>query len=398
MTFLVAAVRSVVPSTIQAACEAMRETRERGESVVFVGGGTQLDLGYPPEGARVVVRTERLDRLVDYAPADMTVTAEAGITLARLQQELLPHRQRLALDPPKPETATIGGLIATNAFGPRRTRYGSLRDLIVGVGVVRADGALVRGGGSVVKNVAGFDVPKLMVGSLGTLGLVATATFRLHPLPEAQRWLVVNGCGADDVRALCRAIVEAQLEPAAVVAVGEGGAFATHVLFEGFGAGVDEQSTLFEERAAHAGHVARTHDADDAEAYQRTHDSARAGGDLRVKVTFLPARFHTIEREALAPLASALAGDASAVYPTIGVAFCSGTCLDSAAVAAALLAARSIVESDGGSLVLEAAPDSVREQVDVFGALPASFPIMRRLKERFDPERRCNRGRFVGRL
>jgi glycolate oxidase FAD binding subunit len=385
-------------TTVDEACEAMRETRDRDQAVVFVGGGTQLELGYPPERADVVLRTERLDRIVDYAPADLTLTAMAGMTLATLQRELLPHRQRLALDPPRPETATIGGLIATNAFGPRRARYGGVRDLIVGVGVVRADGTLVRGGGKVVKNVAGFDVPKLMVGSLGTLGLVVTATFRLHPLPESERWLVVRGCGAQDVREVCRAIVAAQLEPAAVVALSGGGVFSMHVLFEGFAAGVDEQATLLETLAAKSGRTARTHDGDDAESYARTHDAARTGGDLRVKATFLPSHFPLIERDALAPLAAVLSGDASAVYPTIGAAFCSGTCGDTDALVAALASARALVESDGGSLVLEAAPESVRERFDVFGALPASFPIMRRLKENFDPARRCNRGRFVGRL
>jgi glycolate oxidase FAD binding subunit len=393
-----ASTRTVVPSTIEDACEAMRETRDRGEAVAFVGGGTQLDLGYPPERVDIVLRTEQLSRVLEYAPADMTVTVEAGITLARLQGELEPHRQRLALDSPNAQTATIGGLIATNAFGARRARYGSLRDLIVGIGVVRADGALVRGGGKVVKNVAGFDVPKLMVGSLGTLGLIATATFRLHPLPEAQRWLVVNGCGAEDVRGFARAIVEAQLEPAAVVAVGEGGAYATHVLFEGFGAGVEEQAALFAARAQQTGHEARAHDADDEEAYERLHGAARASGDVRVKMTFLPAQISAVARDALAPVAAALAGDACAIYPTIGVAFCSGACGDADVVAAALGAARAVVEDVGGSLTVEAAPEAVRERVDIFGAPPPSFRIMRNLKERFDPERRCNRGRFVGRL
>ena len=126
--------------------------------------------------------TERLERIVEHAPLDQIVIVEAGVRLASLQDALARSGQMLALDPPWAGRATIGGLVATNAFGPRRTRYGSIRDLIIGISIVRADGTEARGGGKVVKNVAGFDVPKLMVGSLGTLGLIATVNFRLHPL------------------------------------------------------------------------------------------------------------------------------------------------------------------------------------------------------------------------
>jgi glycolate oxidase FAD binding subunit len=398
MTPPIAAAPTVAPETVSDACHELRAAQARGDALAFVGGGTELGLGYPAERVDAVVSTRRMSRIVEYAPADLIVTVEAGRTLAALQAELAVHRQRLALDPPLADRATIGGLIATNAFGPRRARYGAIRDLIVGIAVVGADGALVRGGGKVVKNVAGFDIPKLMVGSLGTLGLIATATFRLHPHAEAERTLCVPECGALAVRALVRAAVDAQLEPASVVALRDRGRYETHVLFEGFGAGVEEQASQLSLAAQRCGLSVLVVDDDGAASFAQAHDAARTAGDVRVKATFLPTRLAEVERDVLAPLAAALAGVACVVYPALGVAFCSGTAGDAEAAASALSQARAAVERGVGTLVVSDAPDAVRQRVDVFGAPPPSLPIMRRIKERFDPQRRLNRGRFVGRL
>src|SRR5262249_7892182 len=158
-----------------------------------VGGGTDLGLGAPPARLDAVLATSGLDRVVEHAPSDQIVVVEAGRTLGQLQSVLAEHGQRLALDPAMPGKKTIGGIVAADAFGPRRARFGSVRDLIIGVSFVRADGAAARGGGKVVKNVAGFDLPKLFVGSLGTLGLITTATFRLHPLPEEEVSVLLPG-------------------------------------------------------------------------------------------------------------------------------------------------------------------------------------------------------------
>ena len=177
--------REVRPRSLAEATEAMQEAARASSRVLFVGGGTELGIGPVPSGLDLLFRTDGLDKVVELAPLDQIVVVEAGVTVAALQRLLGAQGQMLALDPPWPERATVGGVVATNAFGARRTRYGSVRDLIIGISIVRADGTSARGGGKVVKNVAGFDVPKLMVGSLGTLGLIATVTFRLHPKPES---------------------------------------------------------------------------------------------------------------------------------------------------------------------------------------------------------------------
>src|SRR5437867_6320775 len=149
-----------------------------GLAVIPRGGGTKLDWGRPPRRADVVLSTARLARVLEHAWADMTATVEAGCTLARLQQTLAEHGQRLACDALWPERATIGGVLAANDNGPLRARFGALRDLIIGVTLVLADGTVAKSGGKVVKNVAGYDLPKLATGSFGTLAVITQAVFR----------------------------------------------------------------------------------------------------------------------------------------------------------------------------------------------------------------------------
>ncbi len=384
------------PASVSDASEALRECAAEGRSVVFLGGGTEIGLGAPPEALGAVVRTRLLSRVVEYAPADQIVTVEAGVTLAALQEVLRGERQRLAIDAPLPERATLGGLIAANGFGPLRTRYGTTRDLIVGVTLVRADGVVARGGGKVVKNVAGFDVPRLMVGSLGTLGLIATATFRLHPLPDVVETVLITHLDAAGVRRLVARIREAQLEPAAIAALGLG-PFDLGVRFEGFEAAVASQRERLLGLARAPGAECRRLDAGDEHAFWERHDAVRSGGTLRLKVTAPASQFETVAAEVAGPLAAAVDGAGFVGYPTLGIGFFSGAPRDDGA-AAVVGAARTAVERLGGALVLHAAPPELRARVDVWGAPPPAVDLMRNLKQRLDPGRRLGPGRFVGGL
>ncbi|HZD69103.1 MAG TPA: FAD-binding oxidoreductase, partial [Actinomycetes bacterium] len=174
----------VTPATVEEARDALREATARGRRVVCRGGGSKLGWGSPPAGAEVVLDTTALDRVLEHAEGDLIVRAEAGVRLDALQEALSKARQFLALDPPEPG-ATVGGIVASGASGPRRLRYGTARDLLIGITVVLSDGTTAHGGGKVVKNVAGYDLGKLFTGSFGTLGLIAEVTFRLHPSPDA---------------------------------------------------------------------------------------------------------------------------------------------------------------------------------------------------------------------
>ncbi len=387
------------PASIEEAAAVVAETSRDGKSLLFAGGGTDLEVGGAPEALDVLLSTRRLDRVAEHAPSDQIAVVEAGVPLAVLAQVLAARGQRLALDPPLPERATVGGVIAANAFGPRRARYGTARDLLIGVTLVRADGRLARGGGKVVKNVAGFDMPRLMTGSLGTLGLIATATFRLHPLPEASATLSVAGLAPGMLRALLGRIRDAQLEPDSVVAFRTGGGrFDLAVRFEGFRPSVAAQRDRLARLCGEASLGIEALDEAAARALWERHDEARRAGTVRVKVAALPSALDSVERGVFAPLADAL-GDAACVwYPTLGIGFAGGSPRDAASVAAAAAAlpsARRTLAESGGSLVLLAAPEAVRTAVDPWGDAPSAVSLMRAVKLRLDPGRRLAPGRFV---
>ncbi len=387
------------PSTVDEAAEVVGDSARGGRALVFVGGGTDLALGGAPERMDAIVRTARLDRILEHAPSDQIVMVEAGMTFARLQAALAPHGQRLALDPPEEERKTIGGIIAANAYGPRRARFGSVRDLLIGISFVRADGTAARGGGKVVKNVAGFDLPKLMVGSLGTLGLITTATFRLHPRPEEEVTLLLPGRTAAGVRALVAAMREAQLEPASVVALWNSGRFDVAVSFEGFRAGVAEQrEKLARLVVPGSGSPCEVLDAPAAAAFRSRHDEIRTAASLRAKIAALRTHIEPIAADLLPPLLGSLANPGFVWYATLGLGFLGGTpeAGDGDATVRALHAARERLAALGGTLTLEASPAEIRARIGVWGPAPVALPLMKAVKERLDPDRRLAPGRFVG--
>ena len=173
------------PETVDALRGVVIERVAQGHAIYPQGGGTALDYGGVPREPGVAIDTRALSRVIDYPAADMTITVEAGITLAALRAVLAEKGQRLLIDAPQPDRATLGGIFATNTSGPRRFGAGRPRDQILGVSFVTADGALVKGGGRVVKNVAGYDFPRLLTGSLGTLGIIVQMTLKVRPIPEA---------------------------------------------------------------------------------------------------------------------------------------------------------------------------------------------------------------------
>src|SRR3954464_14425830 len=188
------------------------------------GGGTRISLGFPPRAADLVVQTAKLNEIVEYEPADLTVTVQAGMRMAELQARLRAEGQMLALDPAAADRATIGGLIAANASGPLRLLYGTARDLVIGTRVVNADGVISKAGGRVVKNVAGYDLNKLYVGSLGTVGVIVELSFKLHPLPQAQGLLLASFGSAEDAAGTIAALMRSPLGPGAIEVLDAGAA------------------------------------------------------------------------------------------------------------------------------------------------------------------------------
>jgi glycolate oxidase FAD binding subunit len=368
----------LVPADRTELASIVRDLYAAGKAFAFVGGGTELDLGNAPRALDTVVRTTALNRALDYSPEDQTITVEAGMRVAALDALLAQHDQLLPLDVADRQNATVGGAIATNAFGPRRHRYGSIKDLIVGVEIVRPDGVIAHAGGKVVKNVAGFDLTKLMVGSLGTLAGIVSATFRVFPKPARTRAALVQ---ARPDSALFAALMDdASLEPMAVVHYPAlGGVVLT---FAGLDASVDGQIAHVSALAARHAAASEPLDGPALERCLAFESAVRSGGEWR-----WTARTNAARARSAAEPAVALALEVA--YPTLGVTLGSA---DDAAPMEELIASR------GTSIVFRAMPPRARGRVDAWGEPPPSFPLMRALKANFDPKGLCNPGRFVGGL
>src|SRR5437764_9766087 len=190
------------PTTIDELADVLRDAYAAGRRVGVIGAGSKRGWTPPGDAVEMTVATTALDAVVEHAVDDLVVTVQPGVRLGELQQQLAQHRQWLALDPPEPD-ATVGGVVAAAASGPRRLRFGTPRDLVLGVTVVLADGTVARAGGKVVKNVAGYDLGRLFAGSFGTLGVIASVTLRLHPSLVARR---VVSTAADDPGEAARAV------------------------------------------------------------------------------------------------------------------------------------------------------------------------------------------------
>jgi len=376
---------AVTPSGIGELAGVVRELYADGKPFAFVGGGTELELGNAPLALDTVVATTACNRVIDYAPEDQTITVEAGMTVAAVCAALAEHHQFLALDVPDPERTTIGGAIATNAYGRRRLRFGSIKDNIVGIAIVRPDGVTARGGGKVVKNVAGFDIPKLMVGALGTLGAVVSATFRVHPCSEYSAAVALRKLTAGDVLRVCAEVVNAALVPTSIVAFDNGGErYDCVVAFDGFRGGVDEQvrsTTDIAERLHFGASQPSPAELDLLEARER---SARCEAPWRVQLGAAPTKLAQFLTQ------NDVSGIGRIYYPAIGSAILTGNDMSAATIE------RWRNDLNAGTVVVAAMPLDARGTVDAWGAPPPSWPIMRQLKTNFDPKGLCNPGRFVG--
>src|SRR3989449_176380 len=240
----------LIPSNESELAQALRLVSEAGLAVVPRGGGTKLCWGNPPARADVVFSTARLNEITEHAWADLTVSVGAGCTIQTLQETLAQHGQRLALDPLWPAKATVGGVLSANDSGALRLRFGALRDLVIGVTLALPDGTLASSGGKVVKNVAGYDLPKLATGAFGTLGIITRAVFRLHPLPRNTRSFSIGTKGAEGAQGIIHAIQNSNLAHTALQARFENEAAPiVDILFEGTEVGLDAQEAHLKELA-----------------------------------------------------------------------------------------------------------------------------------------------------
>jgi glycolate oxidase FAD binding subunit len=354
-------------------------------AVVVWGGGTQMRLGAPPRRYDVAFSTERMARLLEYEPADLTCRVGAGMRLVDLQAVLRAQGQRLPLDPPHPERATVGGMVAANTNGLSRGRYGTVRDWVIGIAVAYPSGKVARAGGKVVKNVAGYDLMKLHIGALGTLGVVAEVNFKVQARPEVEASLLAHFAAPAPAFEVGLKLAHEYLAPAAAIVLDRPRPWTLALKLDGYArevAAAKDQAVRFVREAGGA--------VEEAEITAAFWDSARDWS--------APADDSVLLR-AIAPLTSsplllaAVPPDASVVaQPASGVV---DVRLPAPSAAQALSRLR-VAAGTEGQVVVMAAPAAVKEALDIWGPPPPGFPIMKALKDALDPNGVLNPGRFVG--
>jgi glycolate oxidase FAD binding subunit len=383
----------IEPATEQELAKVLKLANEASLKVIPRGGGTKLAWGNPPQRADIVLSTARLNAVLEHAWSDLTITVEAGCTMKQLRETLAEHGQRLALDPLWPSRATVGGVLSTNDSGALRLRFGSLRDLIIGVTLALPDGTLAKSGGKVVKNVAGYDLPKLATGALGTLGVITQATFRLHPMPKEARTI---SCLARDVREAQRLILTIQnsklAHSALQVRFVESMQPQIDTLFEATQAGLTAQVEQLKSILAASAVI----DPGPAvwNARQELYSAAKdnESGSALAKISVLPTQIAGAFETLAAITANQARCNAVMQATGIGSIYLEAT---PAALAGVLKTLRNKLEGMGGSVIIAHHPYAM-PALDVWGDPGDAFPLMRAVKQQFDPKSTLNPGRFVG--
>lgn len=388
------------PATVAEAQDIVR--RSAGKAIVPWGGGTRQALGFPPSRYDLALSTARLTELVDYVPENLTVTCGAGLTVAALQTILAVQRQWLPLDVARPDRQTLGGIVAARAGSLRRLSAGSVRDLLLGVTVVNTAGERVQGGGRVVKNVSGYDLPKLYCGSLGTLGLIAEVTFRVAPLPPASATALLPLDTNHNSEDVLDALLGSDLSPAflfllspeaaqAVVPDAEDAQYVA-VGFDG-----DPEAVTWQIETLGAGQL----DDDTAQTVRaRLRDFALNDAPLTAAFHILSSQVGAFSRMVewtarRAGFTAAVASDAALGLMTAHFA----PAREDADWRVFYIDLKDKADRCGGSFILERMPDILRaDAVPVWSPLLPDFGLMASLKAALDPAKLWNPGRFVGGL
>jgi glycolate oxidase FAD binding subunit len=387
------------PASVEEASRVLAAASRAGKKVVVVGSGSKLGLGNPPERLDLLVSTRRLHRVLEHAAGDLVVKVEAGARLSELQAALAPSGQWLALDPPEPG-ATVGGVVAANASGPRRLRYGTVRDLIIGITVVLADGTVAHAGGKVVKNVAGYDLSKLFCGSLGTLGLIAEATFRLHPRPAAAAAVALQVERFEQAGEAVRRLLRSTLVPSALELTWYDRPGLLTVVIEGIRPGVEAQATAAAELLGEVGETEVLGPSGTEAALSQLGATPWEKEEVGIKVAVPPAELPGAFAD-LGPGfrwgSGRLAAHAGTGVLKVGLTGPDPANADQLEAFAGFLAeARARLAVRQGSLVVAEAPPALKRAVDVWGPPGDAVELMRRVKRQFDPDRQMSPGRFVG--
>jgi glycolate oxidase FAD binding subunit len=412
----------VAPGDIDQVAAVLALAHREALAVVPWGGGTAMAMGQPPERLDIVLSLARLNRVLEHEPADLTASVQAGITMADLQHQLGSRGQWWPIDPPLLTSATLGGVLATNASGPKRLLYGTARDMLIGIKVVHADGAISKAGGKVTKNVTGYDMMKLYIGSLGTLAIIAEATLKLRPLPPSQQLAWSIFASREAAAAATQQLLAGGLLPNATEVVnpsvtaglrqmcagpeGEEG-WSLIVGIDGAEPAVARQCREIEALSRAGGATAWWTGADDGSLWQtlqrrfrpegaeRTERVVVRIGTVRTQVGAILGKFTELGSRLNAPPDLCARFGNGLVYGSFPL---DGDVVPPVDLTQALTALREELTPTRGYLVVESAPPSFKTGFDCWGDVGPQAEVMVDLKRAFDPRRVLNPGRFVHHL
>lgn len=372
------------------------------------GQGSKLHWGGLGKNIDLVVSTARLNRLIEHASGDLTVTAEAGLTLAALQASLAAAGQFLAIDPAYADRSSLGGIVATGDTGALRQRYGGIRDMLIGVSFVRSDGKLTKAGGRVVKNVAGYDLMKLITGSYGTLGILTQLTFRIYPLPAASATVVLTGEAAA-IEKVTAVLLASALTPTAIelvsadwmkrLGLGHASDLGLIVRFQSMAVSVDQQVSQINALGHQAGLKTQTLSETDEAALWRQLPEQIETSPLAAAITCKIGIVASQAVSYLQQLEQVVPGQGirlARIHAGSGLGEVQLLLESETSIVAGLVTMRQFCQMHGGFLTVLAAPPDLKRQLDPWGDVGSGLPVMQRLKAQFDPHLLLSPQRFVG--
>lgn len=405
---------TILPETIEQVSQAVALANQLGLTVIIRGGGSRLNLGGIPDTFDILLETTKLTRLLEHEAPDLTCHVEAGITLAALQAKLAEKGQWLAFDPPDAQQATMGGILASNASGPKRLRYGTARDMVIGLRVVQANGEIARSGGNVVKNVAGYDLNKLYIGSLGTLGIIVEANFKLQPIPSNERTLILTFANVEGAMNTVISVMGSLLTPSAIELIDSNAAsdmtdffgltlptngYTLAFNFEGSTSSIDRQ--IDETRL-----IARKNDAllnddlvgqmqDEFWNIVREHTQ----GTITCKATVLISKMANYLKTIKQICQKYELEAAIVAHAGNGILYIELRPVDATSrLVAALKELRLNAQEARGSMVVERCPSDLKRLISIWGEPDQNFFLMQRIKQQFDSKGTFVKGRFMGGL
>ncbi|NER30369.1 MAG: FAD-binding oxidoreductase [Symploca sp. SIO1C4] len=392
----------IYPSSAEELAQVINCAHRHSWSVIPCGNGSKLSWGGVGKKVELIVSSKRLNRVIEHAVSDLTVTAEAGVKFADLQEILLKTGQFLPLEPAYPQEATLGGIIATADSGSWRQRYGGVRDMLLGISFVRYDGQIVKAGSRVVKNVAGYDLMKLLTGSYGTLGMITQVTLRVYPLPETSATVVLTG-KAEAIASATKTLLASALTPTAVdllstqlaAQLGIGQGIGLMVRFQSVSESVKEQSSRLLEVGQQLGLKGTLYvDAQETNLWQSLPKQiwiTPQTSAITCKIGVLP----TAAVNTLTKLETLTSSSVNAyIHAGSGIGHVR---LDPITITPqTIMELRHYCQAQNGFFTILEAPISWKQQLDVWGYNGNALEIMRNLKQKFDPKNLFSPQRFVG--